>query len=179
MYTRPKTDELTLDSDHDGLSNGKESAMGSDPYQFAPDGDGISDTNEGKQQSHPLIETEPITEPTVAKERYYHHASQLLGWDQYSGLSWDTLYHDVRGNFELGWVLDKSVYERAISQGESPTNAVYLLAQSPFLQYHKQAGLIGVKEMADYTQQLLQENQKSSEKTSQNPQDFDDPDLEK
>lgn len=178
MYTRPVTDELSLDSDNDGLSNGQEYAMGSDPYQFDTDGDGISDTLEGKQQSHPRIETQPITDLKAAKERYYHHASQLLGWHQYKGLSWDTLYHDVRGNFELGWALDKSVYSRAISQGESATNAVYLLAQSPFLQYHKDAGLIGVQEMSEYTQQLVQEYQKSFEKTFEQEPDLDEPDLE-
>ena len=178
MYTKPATDDLTLDSDNDGLSNSQEDALGSDPYQFDTDGDGISDTIEVKQQTNPRIETKPITDPMAARERYFHHASLLLGWDKYEGLSWDTLYHDVRGNFELGWALDQSVHQRAISQGESSTNAVYLLAQSPFLQYHKEAGLIGVKEMAEYTQQLVEEQQKSSLKNYEQKQDLSEPDLE-
>ncbi len=155
MYTKPATDDLTLDSDNDGLSNSVEYALGSDSYQFDTDGDGISDTIEVKQQTNPRIESFPITDPMAARERYFHHASLLLGW-----------------------ALDQSVHQRAISQGESSTNAVYLLAQSPFLQYHKEAGLIGVKEMAEYTQQLLVEHQNTVKQNHEQKRDLSEPELE-
>lgn len=178
MYAKPQIDELDLDPDNDGLSTGQEIALGSDPYQFDTDGDGISDTMEVKKQSNPRIETVPLNDPKAAREKYYHHASELLGWENFSGLSWDTLYQDIKGQFELGWSLDRLVYERAINQGETTSNAVYLLAQSPFLQYHKDRGLISLEDLKEYTQELVAEVNYSQEKINQNKPLTAEPELE-
>ena len=178
MFTKPKTDQLSLDPDNDGLTTAQEYALGSDPYQFDTDGDGISDTMEVKHHTNPRIETEPITQPDAARQRYYHHACELLGWDKYSGLSWDTLYKDVGGQFETGWALDKGVYERAIAVGETPENAAYLLAQSPFLQYHKERGLVGVEQMVEYTQDVISSSEYSQQKFREKMSQQNEPELE-
>lgn len=159
MYNKhPKIDldeELSLDPDNDGLSTAQEYAIGSDPYLFDTDGDGTSDSVEAKQNSNPRI---PANSPEELQQKYYHHASQILGWDKDSNLSWDTLKFDILGQFEVGWALDNIVYERAIRMGETPENARLLLAQSPFLQYHREQKKIELKDMVEYSEQVQQQH---------------------
>lgn len=157
-YQISQEEELSLDPDNDGLSTGQEYAIGTNPYDFDTDGDGISDSLEAKHNSNPRIPTPDANSPEGLKQRYYHHASQILGWDKYSHLSWETLNHDISGQFEIGWSLDNLVYERAINTGETPDNALNLLAQSPFLQYHKEQGQIELKDLIEYSEQVVEQH---------------------
>ncbi|MGH2412198.1 MAG: hypothetical protein ACRDEA_00565, partial [Microcystaceae cyanobacterium] len=69
--------------------------------------------------------------------------------------SYYTLYDDIAGNAAMGKALDKTVFEKTVQSGHSPVEAAYLLAQSPYLQFLKDRGLLGQEEMVGYAQRIL------------------------
>jgi len=85
------------------------------------------------------------------RERYTALARQVTG-DQ--SLTYDRLYQRAAGE-RIAQRLDLAVVAAALKQGE--TNAVYLLAQSPYVQYQKHRE--GVRESAlnAYTKATVQQ----------------------
>jgi len=57
----------TADDDGDGLTNGEEAALGTDPGEGDSDGDGVSDNDEFTHGTDPLQGVEPLTEENLGK----------------------------------------------------------------------------------------------------------------
>lgn len=154
--------EFHLDHDHDGLTTGQEQLHGSNPYDRDTDNDGVTDRQEVRQQSNPRLEqSSPVgttlTSHEEARKRYYHYAERMLGWEDYQGLSWSTLKQDLQGSYHLGLAIDVGVQNTAKLAGETQLNRLYLLAQSPYVQYHKENGtLTTVEEVVDYQERVSQ-----------------------
>ncbi|MGH2416220.1 MAG: hypothetical protein ACRDEA_21510, partial [Microcystaceae cyanobacterium] len=104
----------------------------------------------------------------------------VLGWPT-QGLSYETLYEDIAGNAAMGKALDKTVFEKTVQSGRSPHEAAYLLAQSPYLQFLKDKGLLGVEEMVGYAQRMLtsyEQKQQEREERQEGQEDSEQEELE-
>lgn len=154
--------QLDFDLDGDGLTVGNELKYGLNPYCADTDGDNVPDAKEIAIKTKPgrkeRQEATPAKSPKqLSRDRYFECACSVLGWSSHS-LSYDTLYEDIAGNDWVGRALDKQVFEEAVQSGQTPTEAAYLLAQSPYLQFEKDRGAISNQEMFDYANQMLAEH---------------------
>lgn len=159
-----KDEELNYDGDRDGLTLKEELNYGLNPNSPDTDGDGIIDGKEVAMGTNPNRDelllarqleslspppVEPETLKAKLRDRYLNYARQVLKRPR---LSYAELYREINGDRYLGEALDKSILEEAQSN-DPPNEAVYLLAQSPFLQHQKQWH--GREENIEYVKSLV------------------------
>ncbi|WFO49606.1 inverse autotransporter beta domain-containing protein [Aeromonas veronii] len=66
--TRPEVDDPNGDKDGDGLTNGQENQLGTDPDNKDTDGDGVDDKTEVDNGSNPLDPNDPVVDPNGDKD---------------------------------------------------------------------------------------------------------------
>lgn len=131
--------ELDEDFDGDGLSNADELLWGSNPRDYDTDNDGLNDRSEQAAEQNPRLKQDPKTQ---LRERYYDLVSPMLGWQDVGNLNWDILYQlQSKAKDDLGMAFDSLVLEKAVASGESPEESIYLLSQSPYVQWMKVEGV--------------------------------------
>ena len=168
IVRKAKERTLNFDLDGDGLTVAEELKYGLNPYCADTDGDNIPDGREVNQGSDPTkgeprherreLREEREREKERLRERYLDHACELLGWPRQQ-LDYPTLYGDVAGNETIGRGLDRMVFQSEVGSGTNPVQAAYLLAQSPWLQWHKERGALDARQMRDYASAMLSEYQ--------------------
>jgi hypothetical protein len=152
----PQAPELdpSGDQDQDGVNNGTELVIGTNPYSADTDNDGIKDGEELLNNQHPLIKTRedarssgyrylyaknwdiPPANPENQKfrDQYQQMAQEWLS----NKMSWDQLYICINGPNSTGKLaksLDAAILEQGIKKGIPLEEALCYLAQSPFVQY--------------------------------------------
>jgi hypothetical protein len=161
--------DLDFDLDGDGLTTREELMYGLNPLAPDTDGDRIPDGREVSRGTQPgrydrstsKNQQEDRTkdrEREQLRQQYFECACSVLGWSGV-GLSYQTLLDDIGGDEWRGKALDSAVLERAIEQGTEPTEAAYLLAQSPYLQSLKQQGQLEPSQMVGYIEDRLSDCQ--------------------
>lgn len=176
-FFRPERQQL--DFDLDGLTNREELSMGLKPYAPDTDGDLVSDGDEVARGSNPARPNLDAQRQRL-QQRYLNYACNVLGWNR-SGLTYQSLVDDVAGSAWIGKALDTAVLESAISQGENPAEAAYLLTQSPYLQFLARSGRVTEEEVVNYIGDHManyEERQTQSQLTF-NPIVSEDWDLER
>lgn len=170
------------DSDLDGISNGSERIIGTDPHQRDTDQDGIEDGDELLNNSHPLIKTKEdaqhqafyldpqywdIPQTTEINEQYREKyraiASEWLGSQQ----SWENLYIVFNGPKSTGEIakrLDGIVLKEALESGVPLQEAVCCLAQSPYIQYQLHNHLCNKTDVQEYLQYRIREYDRCKER---------------
>lgn len=160
-YPDPNEYLFHIDSDGDGLSDGVELLIGTNPYSRDTDGDGISDYEEHLNHTDPLVpnEEEYWFEPqTVAPGSVQHHLR-----DRYLGYACDVIGDDIDyghlyNRFRDDWTardLDLEVAIAALKSGESGKAAGLLLAQGPFTQRHLYENQADQTELVLYAQNQM------------------------
>jgi hypothetical protein len=149
-WSQPRQ-HLDFDLDGDGLTNREELSMGLKPYAADTDGDNASDGDEVAHGSNPARPDERNLDAQRQRlqQRYLDYACNVLGWNR-EGLTYQSLVDDVAGSAWIGKALDTAVLESAISQGEKPAEAAYLLTQSPYLQFLARSGRVTEQEVVNY-----------------------------
>ncbi|MGH2414445.1 MAG: hypothetical protein ACRDEA_12330, partial [Microcystaceae cyanobacterium] len=155
---------------------------GLDPYAPDSDGDRVPDGSEVAHGSRPGRKDNKKQDSAreAIRDRYFKTACSVLGW-QTQGLSYETLYEDIGGNASMGKALDKKVFEKTVQSGQPPIEAAYLLAQSPYLQFLKDRGLLGVEEMVGYAKRMLdayEQKQQETEEREIRTEDSEEQELE-
>jgi hypothetical protein len=87
----------------------------------------------------------------------------------------------VAGSAWIGKALDTAVLESAISQGEKPNEAAYLLTQSPYLQFLALQGRVTEEEVVNYVGDRLAnyEERQTQTQLAFNPMFEEDEGLER
>ncbi len=152
--------QLNNDFDGDGLTTGEELQMGLNPYEADTDGDRKLDGEEIISRGEPgrfefSRSSQNFSKKEQLRQEYYTIASGMFDSNQIQ--NWPELCQNIKGNKTIGQSLDYMVFRQSIAHGKSIEQAAYLLAQSPFLQWHYQQGHIDFTQMADYTNAIIYE----------------------
>lgn len=153
MKNYDSNNDLDFDLDGDGLTTREELMYGLRPNAPDTDGDRTPDGREVARGSHPGHHSDWENQQQL-RQRYFVLACSVLGWTA-EGLSYSTLMNDINGDAWRGKALDNAVLECAIAQGTEPTEAAYLLAQSPYLQFLKERGQLEPEQMVGYIENLV------------------------
>ncbi len=150
------TNPTDYDTDGDGLGDLEERQINSEPLSVDSDGDGRSDLEERRSQTPPDI---PTTAPENLKlrEAYYSVAKSSLGWEKYPDCNWNTLYRELNGDSFTGKALDKEVLLTAMEKDIPPDKAIMLIAQSPYVQWHRHNAQVSDAQMIEYLQHTYSE----------------------
>lgn len=181
-FFRPDRQQLDFDLDGDGLTTREELLMGLNSNAPDTDGDRVDDGDEVACGSNPARRDRlnNDTERQQLQQRYLDYACNLFGWNR-SGLTYQSMVDDVAGSAWIGKALDTAVLESAISQGENPAEAAYMLTQSPYLQFLALQGRVTKEEVVNYvTEQMANyEERQTQSPLAFNPIVEQDWDLER
>ena len=181
IVRRAQDRELDFDLDGDGLTTREELKYGLNPYAADSDGDGITDSKELSFGSNPGIsedfeyqeylereeerereerarlEAERERERLDLQNRYLDRACDLLCWPRHQ-TTYSQLYQDIGGDRNIGRSLDRMVFQSEIRRGVAPSQAIYLISQSPWQQWRLAEGEIEPQHIQDYARELLNEH---------------------
>lgn len=185
------SDDLTLDSDYDGLSDAEEMMYGTSPYVSDIDGDGVVDGREiatgGNPKQQELEEEleeqydyeyfpeqlEHGSARQQARDDYLNKAKEQLGLDT---LTYEDLYQE--GNDLLFFeALDVEVVRNSPA-----SERIQLLSQSPYVQFQKKENKVDLPTLfeshvrfvdlvADYSQQLDHSQEKVQDEVIEKEQE--------
>ena len=184
IVRRAKNRELDFDLDGDGLTTREELKYGLNPYAADSDGDRIPDGKELSYGSKPGIADDPEYEEYLEREReaekereeqerrdrerarekeelqnrYVDRTCDLLCWPRHR-TTYHQLYQDIGGDRSIGRPLDRMVFQSEINRGIAPSQAIYLISQSPWQQWQLAEGKIEPQQLQDYARELLDEYQ--------------------